>query len=103
MRFATHYQVSGALDRVVVLCGLTDTPRVLIVAAAFEAADHFTADIKRKRVGLFEDEAAGYYFVDGWVHGLMHAIGTEDSNPIGVCIAVSPTGITEGFENTQIG
>ena len=83
MRLATHYEVSGTFDRVVVLCGLTDTPGVLIVAAAFETADHFATDIKRERVGLFEDEAVGFDFADGWVHGLMHAIGSVNSNPIG--------------------
>jgi hypothetical protein len=103
MRLATHYQVGGALDRVVVLRGLTNTPGVLIVAAALETVDHLAADIKRERGGLFKNEATGCDFADGLVHGRMHAIGSVDSNPIRDCIAVSPTGIAQGRQNTQIG
>ena len=82
VRLATHYQVGGAFDRIVVLRGLTDTPGVLIVAAAFESVYHFTADIKCERVRLFEDKTSGCNFVDGWGHSLMHAYDSVDSNPI---------------------
>jgi len=82
VRFAAQHQVGGALDRVVLLRGLTDTPGILIVAAAFEAIDHFATDIKCERLGLFEDEAAGCDFADAWVHSLVQVIGSQDSNLI---------------------
>jgi hypothetical protein len=71
---AAHCQVGGALDRIVVLGGLADTPGVLIYGIAFEAIDHFSADIERQRGGFFEDKAAGFNFTDGFGHGLLHTV-----------------------------
>jgi hypothetical protein len=75
----------------------------MIVAATFKTIDHFIADIKREGGGLFEDKAAGCDFADGWVHGLMHASGSVDSNPIGACKSASSTGMSDSVESTQIG
>jgi hypothetical protein len=72
--FAAHCQVGGALDRIVVLGGLADTPGVLFVGVAFEASDHFLADIERQRCGLFENKAVGFNFTDGFGHGLLHTV-----------------------------
>jgi len=66
------------LDRVILSGALADTSGVLFVALAFEAIDHFTADIKRQRGFHLEDETSGFYFSDA----LLHVFPTAAVGPI---------------------